>query len=201
MRTTRSNLVARIAFSRENPGDLNDAMASLRHILSAVALVVAATCGLAGTPTKEEALQAISVLERNVTSPQAATAAKTIVVYAQLSDDVMVDVGPEQLPWISEDWGLDKERESALQSILVAAFVAGNVKPQIKNEKAEDDTYSGWLFTIETYRRLRAKENFLSPSIEGLSKMQSEGKLLEHAKEVHMDDQDDADGKQPKPFA
>jgi hypothetical protein len=176
-------------------------MASLRHLLPAVAFVVAATCGLAVTPSKEDALRAISVLERSVTSPQAAAAAKTIVVYAQLSDDVMVDVGPEQLPWISEDWGMDKDRQAALQSILVAAFVAGNVKTQIKNEKAEDDTYSGWLFTIEAYRRLKAKEKFLSPSIEGLSKMQSEGKLLDHAKEVHMDDEDDPSGKQPKPFA
>jgi hypothetical protein len=176
-------------------------MVSPRHLLSAVAFALAATCGLAAAPSKDEALHAISVLERNVTSPQAEAAAKTIVVYAQLSDDVMVDVGPEQLPWISEDWGIDKERESALQSILVAAFVAGNVKTQIKNEKAEDDTYSGWLFAIETYKRLRAKENFRSPSIEGLSKMQSEGKLLEHAKEVHVDDQDDPEGKQQKPFA
>jgi hypothetical protein len=176
-------------------------MASMRHTLTAVTFLAAAACGLAATPSKDEALQAISVLERNVTSPEAALAAKTIVVYAQLSDDVMVDVGPEQLPWISETWGLDKERESALQSILVAAFVAGNVKPQIKNDKAEDNTYSGWLFAIETYRRLRAKENFSSPSIDSLSKMQSEGKLLEHAREVHMDDEDDASGKQQKPFA
>ncbi len=176
-------------------------MARLRHLIPAVAFVVAATCGWAAAPSKEEALQAISVLERNITSPQAAAAAKTIVVYAQLSDDVMVDVGPDQLPWVSEDWGIDKDRASALQSILVAAFVAGNVKTQIKNEKAEDDTYSGWLFAIEAYRRLSAKENFRSPSIEGLSKMQSEGKLLEHAREVHVDDADDPSGKQAKPFA
>jgi hypothetical protein len=176
-------------------------MARLRHLIPAVALLVAATCGRAAAPSKEEALRAISVLEQNVTGPQAAAAAKTIVVYAQLSDDVMVDVGPDQLPWISEDWGIDRDRAAALQSILVAAFVAGNVKTQIKNEKAEDDTYSGWLFAIEAYRRLRAKEDFRSPSIEGLSKMQSEGKLLEHAKEVHMDDGDDPSGKQAKPFA
>ena len=169
--------------------------------LTAVAFMTCAACGLAATPSKEQALQAISVLEKSLMSPQAADAAKTVVVYAQLSDDVMVDIGPEQLPWISEDWGLDKEREMALHSILVAAFVAGNVKPQIKNDKAEDDTYSGWLFTIETYRRLRAKENFRSPSIEALSKMQAEGKLLDHAKEVHMDEQEDSSDSQSKPLA
>jgi hypothetical protein len=176
-------------------------MATMRRTLAAVAFLVCAACGLGAIPSKEEALQAISVLEKNLLSPQAAVAAKTIVVYAQLSDDVMVDVGPDQLPWINEDWGLDKGRESTLQSILVAAFVAGNVKPQIKNEKAEDDTYSGWIFTIETYRRLRAKENFRSPAIESLSKMQSEGKLLDHAKEVHLNDQDDQPDGQQRPMA
>jgi hypothetical protein len=173
----------------------------MRPALTALAMLILATCGLAATPSKEEALQAISVLEKNLLSPQATIAAKTVVVYAQLSDDVMVDIGPEQLPWISEDWGLEKDREATLHSILVAAFVAGNVKPQIKNDKAEDDTYSGWLFTIETYRRLKAKENFRSPSIEELSKLQSEGKLLDHAKEVHLEDQDEPTDAQPKPLA
>jgi hypothetical protein len=176
-------------------------MARTRQTLTVVALLVFATCGLAATPSKQDALQAISVLEKNLLSPQAVDAAKTVVVYAQLSDDVMVDIGPEQLPWIAEDWGLDKDREAALHSILVAAFVAGNVKPQIKNEKAEDDTYSGWIFTIETYRRLRAKESFRSPSIEALSKMQADGKLLDHAKEVHIEQQDDPAANQPKPLA
>jgi hypothetical protein len=173
----------------------------MRLTLAAVAFLICGSLGLAAVPSKEDALQAIAVLEKNLLGPQAAEAAKKIVVYAQLSDDVMVDIGPEQLPWVSEDWGLDKEREAALHSILVAAFVAGNVKPQIKNAKAEDDTYSGWLFTIETYRRLQKKESFRSPSIEALSKLQAEGKLLDRAKQVQQDDQGDQPGSQPKPLA
>jgi hypothetical protein len=176
-------------------------MSRMRKILAAAAFVTCAGCGLAATPSKQDALQAISVLERNLLSPEAAQAAKTVVVYAQLSDDVMVDIGPEQLPWISEDWGLEKDREMAIHSMLVAAFVAGNVKPQIKNDKAEDDTYSGWLFAIETYHRLRAKEKFLSPSLEALAKMQAEGKLRDHAKDVHLEDQQDPADAQQKPFA
>jgi hypothetical protein len=173
----------------------------LRQTLAAVAFLMCAACGLAAMPSKEQALQAISVLEKNLLSPQAADAAKTVVVYAQLSDDVMVDIGPEQLPWISEEWGLDKDREASLHSLLVAAFVAGNVKPQIKNEKAEDDTYSGWLFAIETYRRLKSKDNFRSPSIEALSKLQAEGKLLDHAREVHQDEEEQQADPAPKPLA
>jgi hypothetical protein len=145
-------------------------------------------------------LQAIAVMEKSVSSPEAVDAAKLIVVYAQVSDDVMVDIGPDQLPWVNEAWGLEKDRETALQSLLMAAFVAGNVKSQIRNDRAEDDTYSGWIFVIETYRRLRAKEPFHSPSIEALAKMQAEGKLLQHARDVHMrseEDDSDAPRKQP----
>jgi hypothetical protein len=128
-------------------------MDRMRTTLAALAFAAFAGLGLAATPSRQQALDAISVLEKNLTGPQATEAAKTVVVYAQLSDDVMVDIGPEQLPWIStEEWGLDKDRELSLQSLLVAAFVAGDVKSQLKNEKAEDDTYSGWLFAIATYR-------------------------------------------------
>ena len=35
-------------------------------------------------------------------------------VYAQLSDDVMVDIGPGELPWVGENWGLDQDREALL---------------------------------------------------------------------------------------
>jgi len=176
-------------------------MARLRQTLAAVAFVMGAGCCVAATPSRQDALQAISVLEKNLLSPAAEDAAKTVVVYAQVSEDVMVDIGPAQLPWLSENWGLEKNRESALHSMLLAAFIAGNVKPQIKNEKAQDDTYSGWLFAIESYHRLRAKERFRSPSLEALAKMQAEGKLLEHAKEVHLGEQADPGNAQQKPLA
>lgn len=173
----------------------------LRRALFAFAALALAGRGLAATPTKQDALEAISVMEKTVAGPAATEAAKTIVVYAQLSDDVMVDIGPEQLPWATEEWGLDKDRELSLHSLLVAAFVAGDVKTQLKNEKAEDDTYSGWLFALAAYHRLKAAEDFRSPSLETLSKMQAEGKLRQHAKDVHADDQEDSSDAAQKPLA
>jgi hypothetical protein len=175
-------------------------MDRIRQFLPAAAFVALASCGLAVTPSKQEALQAISVLEKGLLGPKAPEAAKTVVVYAQLSDDVLVDIGPEQLPWATEDWGLDRDREIRLHSLLVAAFVAGDVKTQITNEKAEDDTYSGWLFAIEAYRRLKARDDFQSPSLEALSRMQAEGKLLQHAKDVQSDEEQQQDTQQ-KPLA
>lgn len=149
-------------------------------------------------------LVAISVLEKNVTGQEAVDAAKTIVVYAQDSDDVVVDIGPGQLPWVSEKWGLGKEQELEYQSILLAAFVAGNIKSQIKNARAEDDTYSGWVFAINAYNRLRAKGGFRSPSIDDLAKKESNGTLLEHAREIQKQDeqqQDDPPQQQHTPLA
>ena len=155
--------------------------------------------GLAATPSKNDVLQAISVMEKRITSPEAAEAAKTIVIYAQVSDDVMVDIGPEQLPWLDEAWGLGKEKEQACKSLLMAAFVAGNVKSQIKNDKAEDDTYSGWIFAIDVYNRLRTRDGFKSPSLDSLSKMRTEGTLLQHARDVRQkEEQQDPSSDDPR---
>jgi hypothetical protein len=159
-------------------------MTTLRRTLAAALLVAFASCGWAATPTKHEALQAITVLEKNVVGEEAAEAARTIVTYANLSDDVLVNLGPDEIPWVDEKWGLDKDAELSCQSMLLAAFVAGNVRSQIKNDRAEDDTYSGWVFAIDAYNRLRAKGPFKSPSIESLSKMEADGTLLQHAREV-----------------
>jgi hypothetical protein len=165
-------------------------MAITRQLLTAAALMALASAGAAAPPSKQEVLMAISVLEKNITSPEASDAAKTIVVYAQQSDDVMVDIGQDQLPWIGERWGLDRTREQSNQSLLLAAFVAGNIRSQIKNDRAEDDTYSGWIFAIDAYKRLRAKAPFRSPAIETLQKMEDDGTLLRHAKEVQVRDED-----------
>jgi hypothetical protein len=177
-------------------------MSTMRQTLAAAAFLACACCGFAAAPSKHEVLQAISVIEKSVSSPEAVAAAKTVVVYAQLSDDVMVDIGPGELPWVGENWGLDQDREAACQSMLLAAFVAGNVKSQIKNDRAEDDTYSGWIFAIGTYHRLQYRDKFRSAAIEEMSKMQADGTLLQHARDVHLKmEQEDPSDAPHKPLA
>jgi hypothetical protein len=173
----------------------------MRRLLTALATLALAGIAGAATPTKHEVLQAISVMEKDLSSPEAVQAAKTIVLYAQDSDDVMVDIGPSQVPWVQENWGLEKARETSCKSILLAAFVAGNVKSQIKNDRAEDDTYSGWIFAIDSYKRLKVKHNFQSPSIEALAKMQTNGTLLQHARDVQAEEQEDGADEPKKPMA
>jgi len=164
----------------------------------AAALLALPVARAGDTPSKQDVLLAISVLEKNITGPQAADAAKTVVIYAQQSDDVMVDIGQDQLPWVGERWGLTREREQSNQSLLLAAFVAGNIRSQIKNDRAEDDTYSGWIFAIDAYKRLRAKAPFRSPAIEALQRMEDEGTLLQHARDVQV--RDDEEGAQRPPL-
>jgi hypothetical protein len=177
-------------------------MPTLRRAFAAALLLCCGSRGLAEVPTRHDALAAIAVLEKTVVGPEAAEAAKTIVTYAQVSDDVMVDIGPDEVPWVDEKWGIDKDDELSGQSMLLAAFIAGNVRSQIKNDRAEDDTYSGWLFAIDAYNRLRAKNPFRSPSIESLSKMESGGTLLQHAKDVQSKEEQEAPADaQKKPFA
>jgi hypothetical protein len=183
-------------------GGLHFPISILRRTFLVVSVLAFAGTGLAATPSRHEVLVAISVLEKNVTGQDAVAAAKTIVVYAQDSDDVIVDIGPGELPWVSEEWGLDKARELECQSMLLAAFVAGNVKSQIKNSRVEDDTYSGWVFAINAYNRLQAKGTFRSRSIEELSRMEADGTLLQHAKEVQsQDNQEPAPAPQHTPLA
>ena len=174
----------------------------MRLSLAALLLAALPVLGLAATPSRHEVLQAISVLEKDVTAPGAVDAAKTIVTYAQESDDVMVDIGPDQIPWVSEKWGLGQDRELACQSMLFAAFVAGNVKSQLKGGRAENDSYSGWVFAISAYRRLSAGAPFHSPSIESLSRMEAEGTLLRHAREVQKREEEEEDRAEPdrRPF-
>lgn len=177
-------------------------MKTTRRILLVAALAAAAFRADAATPTKHEALVAIEVLEKNVTGPEAKEAARTVMTYAQDSDDVMVNIGQNEVPWVGEKWGLESEQELSFQSVLLAAFVAGNVRSQIKNDRAEDDTYSGWIFAIKTYARLRAKAPFRSASLDQLTQMQAEGTLLRHAREVQQQDSKDDDSQTPrKPFA
>jgi len=176
-------------------------MPALKHLLAAALAAATAASGLAAVPTQHEALEAIATLERSVAGPDALAAARTIVIYAQLSDDVLVDIGPEEIPWAEEDWGMDGDREKSCQSVLLAAFVAGNIRSQIKNNRVEDDTYSGWIFVISAYNRLRQREHFSSPSIEALLRMQTSGTLLQHAREVEARASQEEEPAEKKPMA
>ena len=103
---------------------------------------------------------------------------------------------PSSSPGLASTGASIRRRSRPDHSLLLAAFVAGNVRAQLRAEKAEDDTYSGWIFAIDAYKRLRIQDPFRSPSIENLRKMEEAGTLQQHAKDVQFREED---GDAPRP--
>src|ERR1700677_976076 len=110
-------------FRQKLPGAEMIPIPTTVRTVAAALLLSCAARGFAAEPTRHDALAAIAGLEKTVVGPEAAEAAKTIVTYAQESDDVMVDIGPDEVPWVDEKWGLDKDQELSGQSMLLAAFI------------------------------------------------------------------------------
>ncbi len=133
---------------------------------------------LAEPVSKSEARDAIAVLEKSVLSADATEAAATITRFADESEDVLIVVGPETMPWVQDAAGPDAK----IRELLTAAYVAGNVKAQLAKRRPDDDPYSGWLFVIKAYREIRGKKSRTSfPEIEELIAKERDGTLKKEA--------------------
>ena len=128
--------------------------------------------------SKGEAREAIAVLEKSVLSADAAEAAATITRFADESEEVLIVVGPETMPWVQDSAGPDaKTRE-----LLTAAYVAGDVKAQLVKKRPDDDPYSGWLSVIKAYKEIRSKRPRVSiPEVEELMAKEKDGTLKKEA--------------------
>ena len=64
------------------------------------------------------------------------------------------------------------------RSTLLAAFVAGNIDPQLLRHQKKDDSYSGVLQVIETYRQMQRKNPKLRiADVEKFIEMEKRGEL------------------------
>ena len=62
----------------------------------------------------------------------------------------LVTLGHEVCPWMQE--------ACPQRVILLVAYIAGNIEPQIKKKVCQDHAYSGALETLKVYEKLRAEE-------------------------------------------
>jgi hypothetical protein len=128
--------------------------------------------------SKRDAREAIAVLEKSVLSPSAAEAAATITRFADESEEVLIVVGPETMPWVQDSAGPDAK----VRELLTAAYIAGNVKAQLAKRQPDDDPYSGWLFVIKAYREIRGKKSRITiPEVEELMAKEKDGTLKKEA--------------------
>jgi hypothetical protein len=145
-----------------------------------VFVAVAASLGAAQVEpvSKSEARQAIAVLEKSVLSAEASAAAATITRFADESEEVLIVVGPETMPWVQDPAGPDAN----IRELLTAAYVAGDVKAQLAKKRPDDDPYSGWLFVIKAYKEIHSKRPRVTiPEVEELMAKDKDGTLKKEA--------------------
>ena len=139
--------------------------------------------------TKEQALAAIAMLETNAASEAGVDASNVIIRFAKESDAVKVTLTPETLPWMTSKV---LQREDVARKTLLAAYIGGNARAQLKTQKAVDDLYEGWALTINAYSQIRQKKpEIVVPEIDALGAKQQKGELKLYAVEIQ--------NKKPKP--
>jgi hypothetical protein len=124
--------------------------------------------------TREAMLKAIEVFENDPLGQEGGMVSSIIINYSEESEEVDVNLSAYVLPWI-----IDKGLKNAeYKTLLMTAYVAGNIKSQLIKETKKNDYYAGLLLTIKMYFKLKAFDpSFYHPELEKLAKMEAEKKL------------------------
>ena len=139
--------------------------------------------------TKEQVLAAIAMLETNAASDAGVDASNVIIRFAKESNAVKVRLTTEILPWMTSTV---LQRVDVARKTLLAAYLGGNIRAQLKTQKPVDDLYEGWVLTISAYHQIRRrKPEIVVAEIDDLGAKQQKGELKLYAVEIQ--------NKQPKP--
>ncbi len=156
---------------------------------AAAAFALAAAASASETPSRGRVLEAIRTFEANAlgsltaakstddASAAVAGASNTILKYAIESDDVVVDLGTESVPWCDLKKGLSASSNSGQRGLLLAAYVSGSVKAQLQSGRHDPNPYWGWVAMLRVYRAMRVREGTRIPEIEALLARQIDGSL------------------------
>jgi hypothetical protein len=169
-----------------------------RTLLSACAcaLCLSTTAFASTSVTRSEALDAIHVFEANATgavadpgrktdpSDAVAGASNTILRFALESDQVVVDLGIDSVPWCDVKKGLADIPQSSERGLLLAAYLSGCVKAQLLSGKQNANPFEGWVAMLKVYRTLRLRESVRIPEVEALLERQVKGTLEAYAAEA-----------------
>lgn len=125
---------------------------------------------------KETVRHEITVFRNDRLSPGGRVAAEVVRRFAEKSTDVILTITPKRAPYLS-DMNISTED----RSLLLAAYVVGNVDLQLVRNEKKDDPYSGILEVIETYRQMQKKDPTLSlPEIENFIELEKRGELKKY---------------------
>lgn len=132
-----------------------------------------------GAPSESKVKQHIETLLRNPMSESAKSAGAEIIEFAGESPNYHVELEVAYMPWV-KDRALPKGSQ-----ILLAAFVAGNLREQMRKQSSKPEPYAGVLAALEVYEKIkRSNEGFHIPKVEKFLAMEREGTLRQHIASV-----------------
>jgi hypothetical protein len=146
------------------------------------------------TVKPDAVLKAIAAFESDPGGTNTAGAMVIIANYAQASTNVSVTINEGYLPWFS------KKPEIKNGQVLLMAFVAGNIRPQLEKRLKQDHPADGLLLMCKMYATLRKKNQIEPiPQVEEWSKLDRAGIRNLVPKIQRKDSQHDgaANGSQP----
>jgi hypothetical protein len=110
-----------------------------------------------------------------------ARASGQIARFALESDDVVVDLGRDSVPWCDVRKGLPELSRSGERGILLAAYLSGCIKAQLLSGKPDPNPFPGWVSMIRVYRAMKIHDGVSVPEVEALVARQADGTLENYA--------------------
>ncbi len=147
----------------------------MRTLLAATSLLLLSSLsGLYAAATQEEVAQAIQTFLKDPTSPEAKAAGKVIFTYSQETPDHEISIDEKALPWLKSSGGSDRG------TLLLVAFISGDLQEQFRKGTGKPETYAGVLTVLSVYEKLKAKSSiYFDPNLEHFIDLEKNGKLKE----------------------
>lgn len=162
----------------------------------AAALALASPLSASTPVSRDQVLEAIRLFEANASGDLAGSGresdknrevardSNTILRYSLESDDVLVDLGPDAVPWCDVKKGLSEFANSSERGLLLAAYLSGCVKAQLEAGRQDPSPYPGWVAMLKIYRSVRIREGVSIPEADVLLARQNAGTLESFAAEA-----------------
>ena len=90
------------------------------------------------TISKSQVLNLISEYKQAPISETGFSAVRKILNFAETSKDVLVEVSPENTPWLTH-----QNVSDSIKGLLLGAYVVGNIEPQLIMSKKKSNHCSG----------------------------------------------------------
>ena len=148
-----------------------------------------------GPISREKALQAIETFQKTPASSEGMTAASTLMSFAEKSTAVRIALSKTVVPWVKSQEAPDADT----RTMLMSAYVAGDLAAQLKSGRPEDDVYAGWKQVLATYAQLHAINPTVKiAEIDALKDKETAGTLKAYAAEVQARQKTESFAPKPK---